>query len=129
MPTGLSISQLILAAIALAFLAGGALRFFGGAYRQTLFRLLLGSALWSAVLVFALFPRVSHVVSRWFGFGENLNTLIFVGFVLVFVALFKLLGAVERLERSVTEIVRRDALADLPGKDRGRGAATEGDRT
>ena len=117
MPAGPSIYQLLLAAIALTFFASGALRFFGGAYRQTLFRLLLGSSLWAAVLVFSLFPRASHVVSQWFGFGENLNTLIFIGFVLVFMALFKLVGAVERLEQSVTEIVRKEALRGLPARE------------
>ena len=116
MPTGLSPYQLLLAAIALIFIASGALRFLGGAYRQTLFRFLMGSALWAAVLVFSLFPRASHVVSQWFGFGENLNTLIFIGFVLVFIALFKLLGAVERLEQSITEIVRKEALRGLPAR-------------
>lgn len=114
MPGGPSIFQLLLAAIALAFLAAGAARFVSGAYRQTLFRFLMGSALWSAVLVFSLFPRVSHDVSQWFGFGENLNTLIFIGFVLVFIALFKLVGAVERLEQSITQIVRKEALGELP---------------
>jgi len=114
MPTGLSIYQFLLAAIALTFIVSGSLRFFGGAYRQTLFRFLLGSVLWAAVLVFSLFPPASHVVSQWFGFGENLNTLIFIGFVLVFIALFKLVGAVERLEQSITEIVRKEALRGLP---------------
>jgi hypothetical protein len=114
MPTGLSLYQLMLAAIALSFIVSGALRFFGGAYRQTLFRFLIGSSLWAAVLAFSLFPRASHLVSQWFGFGDNLNTLIFIGFVLVFIALFKLLGAVERLEQSITEIVRIEALRGLP---------------
>lgn len=116
MPAGLSIYQLLLAGIALAFIVAGAMRFFSGAYRQTLFRFLVGSAIWAAVFVFSLFPRVSHAVSQWFGFGENLNTLIFIGFVLVFIALFKLLGTVERLEQSITEIVRKEALSGLPAQ-------------
>jgi hypothetical protein len=109
-----TVYQLLLAGVALAYLAAGVARFFGGRYRQTFIRLLLGSTLWGAVLVLALFPKASHVVSERLGFGENLNTLIFIGFVLVFIGLSKLLGAVERLERSVTEIVRRDALLNLP---------------
>lgn len=113
MPFGLSIFQLLLAGIALAYLAAGAMRFFGGAFRQTLFRFLIGTALWLAVLVFSLFPDVSHFVSLKLGFGENLYTLIFIGFVLVFIALFKLLNAVERLEQSITGIVRKEALSRL----------------
>jgi hypothetical protein len=38
----------------------------------------------------------SHAISRWFGFGQNLNTLIFFGFVVLFIAFFKLLSMVER---------------------------------
>ena len=114
MTAGLSIFQLLLAAIALAYIVAGAIRFFGRAYHQTLFRFLMGTALWSTVLVFSLFPDVSHFVSVKLGFGENLYTLIFIGFVLVFIALFKLLAAVERLEQSITGIVRNEALSRLP---------------
>jgi len=114
MPDKLSIFQLLLAGIALVYIAAGTMRYFVGAYRQTLFRFLMGAVLWSAVLVFSLFPDVSHSVSLRLGFGENLYTLIFIGFVLVFIALFKLLAAVERLEQSITGIVRNEALSRLP---------------
>lgn len=116
MPAGLSIFQIFLAGIALSYIAAGAMRFFGGVYRQTLFRFLMGTALWSAVLVFSLFPDLSHFVSLKLGFGDNLYTLIFIGFVLVFIALFKLLAAVERLEQSITGIVRKEALSRLPAQ-------------
>ena len=114
MPTGLSIFQFALAGIALIYIAAGTVRFFSGVYRQTFIRFLISLVLWSAVLVFSLFPDVSHFVSLRLGFGDNLYTLIFIGFVLVFVALFKLLAAVERLEQSITGIVRKEALSRLP---------------
>lgn len=125
MPAGLSIYQLVLAGIALAYFAAGALRFFRGAYRQTLFRFLIGSALWGSMFTFALFPQLSHVVSRRFGFGENLNTLVFIGFTLVFIALFKLHSALERQEQSITELVRKEALREL--RERNAPAARQGD--
>jgi hypothetical protein len=114
MTTGLSIFQLLLAAIALVYIAAGTVRFFSGAYRQTFIRFMMSVVLWSAVLVFSLFPDLSHFVSLRLGFGDNLYTLIFIGFVLVFIALFKLLNAVERLEQSITGIVRNEALSRLP---------------
>jgi hypothetical protein len=50
------------------------------------------------------------------GLGENFNTLIFIGFVIIFMIIFKLLHIIERMERNVSEIVRKDALSKLENK-------------
>lgn len=109
----LSIVNLALVAVSLLFLISGAVRFFKGEERQTLFKLFAYLVIWGSILTFGLFPQASRSISLFLGFGENLNTLIFLGFVIVFIALFKLVNAVERLERNISEIVRREALEKL----------------
>jgi hypothetical protein len=109
----LSIINLLLVLVASLFMISGAIRYFKREERQTFFKLAAYLVVWGSVLTFGLFPPVTRAISQRLGFGENLNTLIFFGFVVVFVALFKLVTAVERLERSVSEIVRREALEKL----------------
>jgi hypothetical protein len=109
----LSIINLALVVVAALFMINGAVRYFKREERQTFFKLAAYLVIWGAVLTFGLFPHVTRIISQRLGFGENLNTLIFLGFVIVFIALFKLVTAVERLERSISEIVRREALEKL----------------
>lgn len=80
---------------------------------QTLFKLLLTIGIWGGISYTSLFPAHIRALSRQFGFGENLNTFIFFGFVIVFVVLFRIIAIVERLEKLITEVVRKNALKDL----------------
>jgi hypothetical protein len=107
------IVRIALVSVSALFLVDGILKFFKREERQTLFKLLSYLAIWGSILTLGLFPDASHAISQYLGFGENLNTLIFLGFATVFFAIFKLLNAVERLERNISEIVRREALEKL----------------
>jgi hypothetical protein len=109
----LPLVRIALVSVSALFLVDGILKFFKREERQTLFKLLSYLAIWGSILMLGLFPDASHAVSQLLGFGENLNSLIFLGFVTVFFAIFKLLNAVERLERNISEIVRREALEKL----------------
>ena len=107
---GISIYQIILGLIALIFIINGILRFAKGEKYQTLFKLFSTLLIWGVIFVFSIFPEFSHFISTKIGLGENLNTLIFIGFVMLFIIIFKLLNTVENLERDITEIVRNEAL-------------------
>jgi len=109
----LPLVNLVLVLVSALFLVNGAIKFFRREERQTFFKLLSYLAIWGSLMAFGLFPGLSRNISQLLGFGENLNTLIFFGFVVVFSALFKLVNSVERLERNVSEIVRREALEKL----------------
>lgn len=74
--------------------------------------------IWSGILILSLFPEITHLVNRLLGMGDNLNTLIFIGFIIVFAAIYKLLTVIERTEQSVTELVRQEALKELKTKKR-----------
>jgi len=89
------------------------IRFIKKEQGQTFFKLAMTIGVWSSISYTALFPSQIHALSRQIGFGENLNTLIFFGFVVVFVILFRLLSILEKNERLLTEIIRKQALKDL----------------
>ncbi len=108
---GKSIFQIVIGAIAIFFMARGSYKFFYGEKNQTPIKFILLVAVWGGVLIFSLFPDITRGVSRKFGFGENLNTLIFIGFVIVFAVQFKMLSIIERIERNISEIVRNEALS------------------
>jgi hypothetical protein len=117
--------QVLLALFACARLVAGVAKYVRKERAQSLFKLVASVLIWGAIAVFALFPQWARALSQRAGFGENLNTLIFVGFVVVFAILFKLLAIIERLERSISEIVRKEALQLIVDA---RAAGTSGTR-
>jgi hypothetical protein len=112
----ISIYQIILGLVALAFVINGTLKFLKRAQGQTIFKLLVTWAVWGAIFSLAIFPKVSHSISQKAGLGQNLNTLIFIGFVAIFAIIFKLLNIIERVERNISEIVRKEALSKIERK-------------
>ena len=80
---------------------------------QTFFKLFTSLFIWIAIFAFSLFPEFSHIITRQLGFGENLNTLIFLGFIIIFFILNKLIRVIERIERNISEIVRKEALEKI----------------
>lgn len=112
----LSIVQLLLVIVSAFYILNRIIRFFRKERTQTGFKLITTLLVWGGILYTSLFPESVHDFSRRLGFGENLNTLIFFGFVVILIILFRLLSSIENLERSVTDIVRKEALKDLMTK-------------
>lgn len=117
---GKSIYQILLGFISAIFLFGSLLKYFSKERNQSFFKFFASIAIWGSLFSFALFPEVAYIISEKIGLGENLNTLIFIGFVIVFIAIFKLLSIVERLERNISEIVRKEALSRLERENKKR---------
>ncbi len=69
--------------------------------------------IWLLIAIISYNPNFAYYISEKLGFGQNLNTLIFVGFIVVFALIFRLLKSIEKLEREISEIVRKEALKDL----------------
>lgn len=113
---GLSLYQIILLIISLIFLFSSITKFFRREKSQTIFKLISAILIWGAVLVFSIFPELTHSISKKLGLGENLNTLIFIGFVILFMIVFKIINILERIERNISEIVRKEALEKIERK-------------
>ncbi len=113
MSISLTFFQIILIMISTSFLFSGLWKFIRREQNQTFFKVVYTTLIWGSILFLSLFPDYLRDLSVKFGLGENLNTMIFIGFVLVFIAIFKLLNSIEKLEQTISELVRKDALSDL----------------
>ncbi len=109
----LSIFQIALVVVAALFLINGLWKFIKREQNQTFFKVVYTAIIWSGIIFLALFPDLPRELSIKFGLGETLNVLIFFGFVLVFMAIFKLLNSIEKLEQTISELIRKQALKDI----------------
>jgi hypothetical protein len=116
--SNLSIPQMILTLVALFFLLKALLKFAKKERSQTFFKLFANVIIWGGIMLFSLFPKLTHIFSEKLGFGQNLNTLIFIGFVIVFMILFKIINILERTERNISEIIRKEALKEIENSRR-----------
>lgn len=108
-----SFFQFILVVISALFLFSGLWKFVRKGQSQTFFKVSYTTLIWGSVLTLSIFPDLMREMSMKFGLGENLNTIIFIGFVLVFIAIFKLLNSIERIEQTISGLVRKEALKDM----------------
>lgn len=74
----------------------------------------LWSVLWIAAGVVILMPEATSVIARLFGVGRGVDLVMYAAVTLLFVLVFKAFLTLDRLERTLTDIVRKDALTDLP---------------
>jgi len=110
------IIYLILICLSLWFIGSRFVAFIRHEHNQTAYKFVTTLVIWGGILFTSLFPEEVRNLSRQMGFGENLNTLIFFGFVIVFFLFFRQLRSVEALERNITDLVRQNALSELRSK-------------
>jgi hypothetical protein len=105
--------QIILSAIAIGFLFNGIKKFINKERSQSFLKFSLTVIVWTGILFAAMFPNDVHIFTERLGLGQNLNTLIFIVFVLVFMIIYRLLATIEKIEQNISEIVRKEALSKL----------------
>lgn len=66
--------------------------------------------LWVLVLLASLWPHATDVAAGWVGIGRGADLLTFISVIALFALVSWLLARVERLERSLTQVVREGAL-------------------
>ena len=79
---------------------------------QTLLKLLVRVAVWGGMAVIAVYPNLTYSLSRLVGIEDNITAVIVTGFLFVFLIIFKLLSAIEKLEQNVSELTRRESLRE-----------------
>ncbi|MCI0565689.1 DUF2304 family protein [bacterium] len=105
----ISFYQIFLAGVAAFFITASLKSFFRTRRPAPLLSLLASLS----IFVFAIYPDIAHLVSETLGMGENLNTLIFTGFVIMTAALIYLSGRIDSLERDLTRSVRGESIREF----------------
>lgn len=88
-------------------------RYFKKQKQQTFLKLLVRLIVWGGMITIVVYPKASISLARFIGIEGNINAVILVGFILVFLIIFKLLSAIERLEQNISELTRKDAIKEI----------------
>lgn len=82
----------------------------------TIIEALLWSVLWLGAGVVIALPQTATLVANFFGVGRGSDFVIYGSVVVLFFLVFKIFISLDRMERKITDLVRKDALRDLPEK-------------
>lgn len=105
--------QIIVLVISTMMLAQAFKSFFRRETGHTFLKFSVRVIVWGGMAAFAVYPNFTNLVARIMGVEENINAVVIIGFVLVFLIIFKLLSAIEKIEQNVSELTRKEALSHM----------------
>lgn len=108
----LQLYQIVVVMISSVMLFQGIKEFVKRETGQTFLKLLVRVAVWGGMALIAIYPNVTYTLSRIVGIVDNITAVIVTGFLFVFLIIFKLLSAIEKLEQNVSELTRRESLRE-----------------
>jgi hypothetical protein len=110
--------QVIVVGVASVMLFQGAKEFFKRETGQTFLKFAVRVIVWGGMGTVAVYPDITVVVAKMLGIEGNINAVVITGFLLVFLLIFKLLSAIEKIEQNISELTRREALSHLPESEK-----------
>lgn len=105
--------QIIIVILSVIMIYQGVSNFLTGKSNQTLWKLFIRIAVWGGMSFIAIFPAFTNMLAKIVGLQGNMNAVILTGFILVFLMIFKLLSAIERLEQQISVFTRNDSLKEI----------------
>lgn len=111
----LALYQIVIIVLALLMISQGIKNFFKKESGQTLLKLSVRIFVWAGMAAVVAFPNISNTLAHLIGIQDNINAVILTGFLLVFLIIFKLLSAIERLEQQLTLLTRKEAIEKNTG--------------
>ena len=106
--------QIAIVGISSVMLFQGIKDFFKHETGQTFLKLAIRLIVWGGMALVAIYPNVTMVVAKFIGIEGNINAVILTGFLLVFLIIFKLMSAIEKIEQNISELTRKETLSHLP---------------
>lgn len=111
---GLHLYQIIIAALSAVMIYQGISGYMKGETGQTLLKLIVRIIVWGGMGVIVIFPDITNILASVIGIKGNVNAAILIGFLLIFLIIFKIFSAIERLEQNISMLARNDALKNIP---------------
>lgn len=109
----------IIQIVLLLFVAFAILKTAGRAVRRDITRaqLVFWCLVWLAIAAAALFPQWTVVVANRLGVGRGSDLVLYVAVALLLYVVFRLTVRMERIDRAMTKVVRKQALDNLDKKE------------
>ncbi|MBM9538201.1 DUF2304 domain-containing protein [Desulfobulbus alkaliphilus] len=104
--------QVIVVSISSVMLFIGIKEFINRETGQTWLKLFVRVAVWGGMAFIVIYPNATYYISRVLGIVDNFNAVVLTGFLMVFLLIFKLLSAIEKIEQNISELVRKEALRE-----------------
>ena len=104
--------QVVVVGIASVMLVTGIKEFVNRETGQTWLKLSVRLIVWGGMALIAIYPELTTWLARIIGIVDNMNAVIMTGFLLVFLLIFKLLSAIEKIEQNISELTRKEALRE-----------------
>jgi len=105
--------QIVIVGISSVMLFQGIKEFIKREAGQTFLKLMVRLIVWGGMALVAVYPYFTTLMAKLIGIEDNINAVILTGFLLVFLLIFKLLSAIEKIEQNVSELTRKEALGEL----------------
>jgi len=110
------IYQIVISAISTVMIYQGIENYIKGRNNPTFLKLLARIIVWGGMALITIFPNISTTVAKTIGIEGNINAVILIGFIFVFLMMFKLLSAIEKLEQQLSEVTRSETLKEIKQK-------------
>ncbi|PIP27902.1 MAG: hypothetical protein COX29_04060 [Candidatus Moranbacteria bacterium CG23_combo_of_CG06-09_8_20_14_all_35_22] len=88
-------------------------RYFKKQKNQSFLKLLIRLIVWGGMIAIVIYPKASTSLAKFIGIEGNINAIILVGFILIFLIIFKLMNAIEHLEQQISILTRKDAIKKI----------------
>ncbi|PIP60879.1 hypothetical protein COX00_00875 [Candidatus Uhrbacteria bacterium CG22_combo_CG10-13_8_21_14_all_47_17] len=74
---------------------------------------LIWSALWMAAALLIFWPELASHVASFVGVGRGADLVVYAAVIVLFVLIFNIHVALDRLDRKLTQLVRQEALKEI----------------
>ncbi len=108
--------QIAISIISAIMIYKGIASYIKGETGQTFLKVSVRVIVWGGMALIAIFPEFTNILAKAIGIAGNINAVILTGFLLIFLIIFKLLSAIEKLEQGLSEVTRKEALNEIDKK-------------